>query len=143
MRTISKVLGYVGGIATTVISLFILIIVFLARLLSRGRLSGRISTDISAWTLVVMIFGIIGITGAAFITSRPKAGSILLLISGIGELVLSILVSVVSGRLGFVGVIEGLLSLLLLASGILGLISLRNQPGLSAQDNTVGGTNLP
>ncbi len=122
MKQVSKTLGLVGGIGGTVLSVLILFIIWIRQVFGRTRFE-RLATGISVWNIFVLIFAIIGIVGAALVTSKPKSGGILMLISGAGGIIAVIISTAVAGRFSAVDLIEAAFALLLLLSGIFGLIS--------------------
>ena len=78
---------------------------------------------ISIWSYFVFIFAVVGIVGVALVRSKPRAGGILMLVSGLGGIIAVASMIFITGRVSGVDFVEGIFSLLLLASGILGIIS--------------------
>jgi hypothetical protein len=123
MTNVAQVLGLIGGIGGTLMSGLILLAIWVRRVSGRARIGQTIATDISVWGLFVLIFAIVGIVGAALVKSKPRLGGILMLVSGGGGVLAIIIATIAAARVGGVDLIEGIFSLLLLTSGILGIAS--------------------
>ena len=123
MVNVAQVLGLIGGIGGALLSGLILLVIWVRRVLGRARGSGIIAADISVWSLFVLIFAIVGIIGAGLVKSKPKMSGILMLISGGGGVLAIVIATIAAARVSGIDLIEGIFSLLLLTSGILGIIS--------------------
>ena len=128
MIKIAQILGLVGGIGGTILTSLIVIITRARRIVRPPDTGGRLIAGISIWSYVVFIFAVVGIIGVALVGSKPKAGGILMIVSGIGGLVAVGFMISITGRASGADLVEGAFSLLLLLSGILGIISFFRQP---------------
>ncbi len=134
MIRVAQILGLFGSVGGTILASLILIITGARRIVRPPGTGGRLILGISIWSYVVFLFAVLGIIGVALIKTRPKTGGILMLISGIGGLVAVALMISVTGHTSAADLVEGAFSLLLLSSGILGLISAFKQPAQKKPD---------
>jgi hypothetical protein len=123
----AQILGLVGGVGGAILSSLVILIVRVRRFLDRASSTEFFPVGIPFWSYLVFILAVVGIVGAAMVKSRPRSGAILLLVSGGGGIVLIIARVLIAGRASGNNLLEGFFSVLLLASGILGLILSRRQ----------------
>jgi hypothetical protein len=132
MVKVTQILGLVGGIGGAILTSLIILVIRVRRILDRASSGGRLAAGISIWSYFVFIFAVLGIVGAALVRSNPRAGGILMLVSGVVGVVAVASFIIITGRVSGADLLEGIFSLLLLSSGILGIISfLRQQAQIS------------
>ena len=127
MIKVAQILGLVGGIGGTILTSLIILVIRARRILDRASSGVRWAGGISIWSYIVFIFAVVGIVGVALVKSKPRAGGILMLVSGVGGVVAVGFMVIITGRVSGSDLVEGVFSLLLLASGILGIISFFRQ----------------
>ena len=127
MIRVARILGLLGGIGGTMLTSLIILVIWARRILARIRPGSSLVNSVSIWSYFIFVFAVIGIVGAALVESKPKTGGILMLISGIAGVVAVGVAFIVAGRLSVVDLVEGIFSLLLLVSGILGINSFSRQ----------------
>jgi hypothetical protein len=120
---VAQILGLVGGAGGAILTSLIVLIIRVRRVFDRASSGTRLAGGILIWSYVIFILAITGIIGAALVRSKPRAGGILMLVSGAGGLVAVVSRIIITGRLGGADIAEGIFSLLLLSSGIMGIMS--------------------
>jgi hypothetical protein len=134
MIRIAQILGLLGGVGGTILTSLIVIITRARRIVRPPGTGGRLIMGISIWSYVVFLFAVLGIIGVALVKSKPKTGGILMIISGIGGLVAVAFMISVTGHVSDADWVAGVFSLLVLTSGILGIISAFKQPAQKKPD---------
>jgi hypothetical protein len=124
---VAQILGLVGGIGGAILTSLIILIIRVRRVFERASSGERLAGGTFIWSYVIFILAMVGIVGAALVRSRPKAGGILMMISGGGGAVAVFSRIIFINRINGGDIIEGIFSLLLLAAGVLGLISSSRQ----------------
>ncbi len=125
MIKVAQILGLVGGAGGAILTSLIILIIRVRRVFERASSGERLAGGIFIWSYVIFILAIVGIVGAALVKSRPRAGGILMLVSGAGGVAAVVSRIIIAGRISGADVAEGIFSLLLLLSGILGISSSR------------------
>ena len=97
-KTLSQAVGYVGSIALTVMSMFVLLAAVVGRLAARRPFGERIAGALGLYGLVLLIASVVGIAGATLVSSKPKTGSILMLTGGGVNLALAIFACTLAAR---------------------------------------------
>jgi len=126
MKTVALVLGIIGGIGGFLGALPILLISYGPdRILDRlgGRLSMEQIEAISEFAWIGILLPLIGIVGAFIIKKKPKVAGVLMLVSGIGNAIRIYFIYSSVGTVPLLMVGGGIPALLLLAGGILALVS--------------------
>ena len=127
MIKVAQILGLVGGVGDAILTSLIILIVRVRRFLDRASSGEVFPVGVPVWSYVLFMLAVAGIVGADLVRVKPRAGGIVLLVSGAGGIVTVISRVMMTGRVSGTDPVEGFLSLLLLSSGVLGMISYRRQ----------------
>jgi hypothetical protein len=121
MTQFAQILGLVGSVGSALLTSLVILEVRALRFLQGS--TARLAAGLSLWSILVFLIALVGIVGAALVRWKPRAGGVLMLFSGVAGIIAVVVAMIIVGQIRGLELIQGLFSLLLVLSGILGLVS--------------------